>query len=696
MKQIISISLGPSGEDYEFDAEFMNQKFTIRRFGTDGDIDRAADLLKRWDGKAEAIGLGNFREPYAVGPRRLMMRHQDKIKWLTSRMTSPVTTGSALRDVSFEWSLRHIEFEFGNYFNNSRVLFLSGMVNYKIARVMSEFTDNLTFADPLLESGIPKFLKSLGDLELYAKGAHELLKWVPGKQVSSAMIPLRAWNELLLRKAMRKAHVIVVPYYDFDRFVKNCTIEDLSGKTILTTTAYDERVKYLKERGVNVVIDTTPKILERVVGVSVLEALIIAALGKKQGELMDDDLLELISELKMDPRVIYPSGEQKRINRFAYVIHPLSQDFFKYVKPIDTLSRIVPDSFLDRVEKVLAYSPPLVYSKVTGIKSPTGVEAEGWLITLGLTPDQMMAHPPEFTTRRLLQAAGMAKRLGAQILGLGTLSKAMVDAGLAVARKSEVPVTTGNSFTASGALWAAADVVRRMGLVEIEEGKKIKGKTMVVGATGAVGSICCRLLAKAFDEVHMVARNTAKLLSLYESILRETPDVKLHISTRADKYLKDMDVIVLTSYGARKILDIMKVKPGCVITDLNRPMILPSEEVAKRPDVIVIKGGEIRLPGDNVEMGDIGLPPGVAYSGLAETIALALEGRYEEFTVGSAAEWDKVREIYRLGLKHGMKLAAVSGPDGVYTDEGIDRVKQLALRARERCEKNSRPEEVVV
>jgi len=38
-------------------------------------------------------------------------------------------------------------------------------------------------------------------------------------------------------------------------------------------------------------------------------------------------------------------------------------------------------------------------------------------------------------------------------------------------------------------------------------------------------------------------------------------------------------------------LDIMKVKPGCVITDVARPLDLPPEEVAKRPDVLVIESG---------------------------------------------------------------------------------------------------------
>jgi len=61
---------------------------------------------------------------------------------------------------------------------------------------------------------------------------------------------------------------------------------------------------------------------------------------------------------------------------------------------------------------------------------------------------------------------------------------------------------------------------------------------------------------------------------------------------------------------------------------------------------------------------------------------LALEGRFENFTVGRHIEWVKVREIYQLGLKHGMKLAAISGVHGVITDEQIARVRELALAGR--------------
>jgi len=683
VKQVVSISLGPSERDYEFETEFLGQDFYIRRIGTDGSLEKAADLLSLWDKEADAMGLGHIRFPYDIGPKHLRQNLSEKLKKLTSRLRTPVVTGENLRKVGHEWSFRHIQYKFGNnYFNNARVLFLSGMTNYSMAKVMSEYTDNMTFADPVLENGISKFLNSLSELELYANQAHEVLKWIPGKQLSSSVVPLRKWNEYIVRKAMQKANIIVVPYYDFYKYVEKCTIEELGGKIVISSTVYDDQIRFLKERGVNVVIDSTPKILRQVVGVNVLEALIVAALEKPPEEISNDDFLEIISEQRMDPRVVFPSGDPKRVNRFAFVIHPLSKEYLKKDKTVKYLSKVTPPAFMDAVEKVVAYAPPWVYSKVTGIKSPTGVEAEGWLITVGGTPKQMMSHEPEFTYKRLLQAAKMAKRMGAQIMGLGAFTKVVGDSGVTVAKLADIPITTGNSYSASGALWAAADAVRRIGLIETEPGKKIKAKAMVMGATGAIGSVCSRLLAYAFEEVYMAGRNMAKLLALKESILTETPEVKLYLSTRADRFLPDMDVIVTATSGAGKtVLDIMKVKPGCVITDVARPLDLSPEDVRKRPDVLVIESGEIELPG-NPEMKSIGLPPKVAYACLAETIVLALEGRFENFTIGRDIEWQKVREIYKMGLKHGMKLAAISGVNGVFTDEDIAKVRELALEAR--------------
>jgi len=155
------------------------------------------------------------------------------------------------------------------------------------------------------------------------------------------------------------------------------------------------------------------------------------------------------------------------------------------------------------------------------------------------------------------------------------------------------------------------------------------------------------------------------------------------VAAKPGDHLAAMDLIVTATSGAgKRVLDIMDVKPGCVITDVARPLDLSAEDVAKRPDVLVIESGEIELPGDDVRMRNIGLPRGVAYACLAETVVLALEGRYENFTVGRNIEWEKVKEIYKLGLKHGMRLAVISGVNGPYTDDDIAHVRELALAAR--------------
>ena len=255
------------------------------------------------------------------------------------------------------------------------------------------------------------------------------------------------------------------------------------------------------------------------------------------------------------------------------------------------------------IEEALAYAPPFTYSHVTGITSPTGAEAEGWLISVGGTPKELMAHSPEFTYARLLQAADMARKLGAQVMGLGAFTKVVGDAGITVAKKASLPVTTGNSYSASGALWAAHEGVRQLGLAEIDDQGMIRGKAMVIGATGAIGSVCSRLLALASDEIWLVSPETAKLLTLKHDIERDHPRATVQVAATPDEHLADMDVIVTATSGAgKRVLDIMEVKPGCVITDVARPLDLlrrGRRQAPRRPRRRV-RGD--RAPRDDVHM----------------------------------------------------------------------------------------------
>jgi predicted amino acid dehydrogenase len=455
-------------------------------------------------------------------------------------------------------------------------------------------------------------------------------------------------------------------------------LPNLAGKAVITSTVSEDRFATLSELGADLVVDVTPQPFDFVVVPAMYEAMAAATLPPG-AELTTDDLAQFIQDAELESRLMWPRGRRRK-SRFSFVIHPLSTEYFKNVEPLGFITNIPGMSQV--VEKAVAYIPPFVYSHVTGIISATGDEAEGWLITVGGTPKEMLAHPPEFTYSRLLEAAGLSRHLGAQIMGLGAFTKVVGDAGVTVAKQAPLPVTTGNSYSASGALWAASEAVRRLGIADIDDDGVIRGKAMVVGASGAIGSACARLLALASDELWLVSPETAKLLQIKKDIEGDNPRAVVHVATDPAAALPDMDVIVTaTSAAGQKVLDIMNVKPGCVITDVARPLDMSAEDVAKRPDVLVIESGEIELPGE-VRMKDVGLPDGVVYACLAETIVLALEGRYENFTVGRSISWPKVKEIYRLGLKHGMRLATISGVNGPYTDDDFENVRAAALAAR--------------
>lgn len=673
MKKIITVTLGSSKQDFEFKTQFLGQPFHVKRMGADMDTGKAWELMRRQQNNADAIGLGEISDHYQVGLRTIVNNESQRLMNVVTRV--PVTTGAHLRRLLQVRAVRYVQQELGQYFNNNLVLFLSGMRNYDMAVALSDYTKNLSFADATFLTGAPTMLGSLEQLELFAKGSEFILSGRGGEMLENALTDFKIKR---VASAVAKSHVIVGTFAEIKSIARG---GNLDGKTLITSAVDDERMEFFKKHKVNLVVDVSPKLFSHVVGINTIEAMILATIAKPQETVSDDDLDEILTELDITPRLLHPTGKFRNIRRFAFVIHPLSQEFIRKGFPIP---KSTPKFVMDRIETLAAHMPPMVYCKMDNIISPTGAEAEGWLISVGGTPKEMLSRSPEFTYRRLLQAAKMAEKMGAQIMGLGAFTKVVGDAGVTVARRSSLPITTGNSYSASGALWAAADAMRRMGLVQLVKGsKKVPAKTMVIGATGSIGSVSARLLAMAFDEVVIAARDLKKLEELKASILEDTPDAKVTCSIDYDNLLSDMDMIVTSTSGAgKKILDITKVKPGCVITDVARPLDLPPSEVAKRPDVLVIESGEIELPTKVKGMKTIGLPPNVIYACLAETIVLALEGRFEVFTVGRDTEWEKVKEIYKLGLKHGMKLSAISGVKGVYSDEDINRVVALAKKAR--------------
>jgi predicted amino acid dehydrogenase len=669
---VVNVTFQGDEWDYDQGVSLGGRRFRLVRVGTSGDAAIARDEVQRWSTDADAIAVSGIREARAAGHFTGRIDDLQRLKDATRRV--PVRDGSLITDIFQEWAIRHVEAEMRGYFANARVVVVGGTTRERTIAVLSEFTDNIVFDDPGHRLVLPGRLKG-NPVTATAAGLGEFAwRQIPGIVKDQVSGPFGWVSDKVAHVAAEDADVLIGSFSELMRF----GLPNLAGKTVITSTVSEDRLATLADLGVDLVVDVTPQPFDVVVVPATYEAMAAATLAPG-AELTTDDLAQFIEDADFDARLLWPHGRRRK-SRFSFVIHPLSTEYFKNIEPLGQMTSI--PGMTGVVEKAVAYAPPFVYSHVTGIVSDTGDEAEGWLITVGGTPKQMLAHPPEFTYSRLLEAAELSRRLGAQIMGLGAFTKVVGDAGVTVAKQARLPVTTGNSYSASGALWAAHEAVRRLGIVEVDDDGALRGKAMVVGASGAIGAACARLLALASDELWLVSPETAKLLQLKREIERDHPRATVHVATNPSSALAKVDVIVTaTSAAGQKVLDIMRVKPGCVITDVARPLDMSAEDIAKRPDVLVIESGEIELPGE-VRMKSIGLPDRVAYACLAETIVLALEGRYENFTVGRSISWPKVKEIYRLGLKHGMQLATISGVNGPYSDEDFDRVRSAALAAR--------------
>ncbi|MBL8149164.1 MAG: dehydrogenase [Blastocatellia bacterium] len=677
MKKVVSISLGSSERDYEFTGTFLGEKFHIKRIGCNGDIAKLKKKVKEYDGTVDAIGLGGISAHFKIGKSTYI--HQEAQSAIKVAKKTPVADGRGLKSILQAWTIRDLNQISKDIFTNENVLFLSGISQYEMAVVLQEYTNNLSFCDPMVHFSTPYLLESIGALEYYATAAMPVLTRFPYSWFYPKGWNGDEWKPLLLGKPFEKADIIVGDY----TYIRHYTPSMLPNKIIITDSIDDEGIALLKKRGVRTIITTVPQIFKNQhIDINVLHAIFSAHLGKKPQEINENDYLSIIDKAHLEPRIIYPQGTPKEKHKFAFVIHPLSRRYlFKhpYLKWMEN----APKQAQQVIEKTFAYSPPFIYSHVTGIKSPQGVEAEGWLIALGATPEEMMSRDPEFTYKRLVEASQIAERLGAKIMGLGAFTKIVGDAGITVNRRSRIPITSGNSCTASATLWAAHEACKKMGMKTDAKGRATGYKAMVVGATGAIGAVCSRLLALIFPEIVMVAPRADKLLELKQTIEKDSPHTKVHITTNANSFAPDMDLIVTTtSARGKKVIDMMKVKPGAVICDCARPLDITEEDAAKRPDVLVIESGELEVPGPVDFGGDIGLPPKTAYACLAETLILCLEGRYESFTLGRDINLKGVKEIYRLGLKHGFKLAAIRGHKGVITDQEIALVRARAEEAK--------------
>ncbi|HYM71253.1 MAG TPA: shikimate dehydrogenase [bacterium] len=357
------------------------------------------------------------------------------------------------------------------------------------------------------------------------------------------------------------------------------------------------------------------------------------------------------------------------IGRFGLVIHP--QNIADFTKRFP-FTRLLPGGLVERMFQVV---PPFEASHITGIVSATGARAEGWFIALPWTPRVLLATPPEVTYPRLIQAGRIAERLGAGIVGLAAFTKVVGDRGVSVARALDAGVTTGNSLTAATAVEGALVAASRMGL------DPRAARVAVIGATGSIGGACSQMLAPQVGELVLVARTRDRLERL-AGRLRETATTPVSITSDVRAAVGAADIVLTVSSAIDVLIEPEDLRPGAVVCDVARPRNVSRLVYERRRDVLVIDGGVIDVPGP-VDFGlDFGFPPGTCEACMAETILLALEHRYDDYTLGPEIELAKAEEIHALMRKHGFRLTGLRRFERKISDEELDAIRAAARGAR--------------
>jgi hypothetical protein len=70
---------------------------------------------------------------------------------------------------------------------------------------------------------------------------------------------------------------------------------------------------------------------------------------------------------------------------------------------------------------------------------------------------------------------------------------------------------------------------------------------------------------------------------------------------------------------------------------------------------------------------------------MAETMALALEGRFEDYTVGKEITLERVQEISSIAVRHGFRLSGFRSFEREVTEAQIESVRRNAKSARRRA-----------
>jgi hypothetical protein len=298
MKKVVSVSLGSSTRDHRADVTFMGEAFDISRVGTDGKLDAAIAMVRELDGHVDAIGLGGIDVYLYAGRHRYALR--DGLRLLEAAKITPVVDGSGLKNTLEREAVRFMQDELKMDLRGRRVLMVSALDRFGMAQALVDAGADVLFGD---------FIFAL-DKDMPVRDLHEFERMAEKYLPDACKLPFQFFYPT--GKKQEKPPEPKYPQYyeqaeiiagDF-HFMRQFMPDRLDGKIVLTNTVTQANVDELAARGARLLITTTPEIAGRSFGTNVLEAALLALLGKSWSEVAPADYERLLNELHLKPRVV--------------------------------------------------------------------------------------------------------------------------------------------------------------------------------------------------------------------------------------------------------------------------------------------------------------------------------------------------------------------------------------------------------
>ena len=176
-KHVVSLSLGTSKRDKRSEATILGTDFLIERIGTDGDFKKYQELLREYDGKVDAIGVGGADVYVVVDDRQYPWRQIQRVA--ESVKKTPVVDGSGLKHTLERDTVEILQREGTVDFRNLKVLLVSGVDRFGMAQAMEKAGAKVTYGDLMFGLGLPFPIRSYDQVRKLASILLPILTRLP-------------------------------------------------------------------------------------------------------------------------------------------------------------------------------------------------------------------------------------------------------------------------------------------------------------------------------------------------------------------------------------------------------------------------------------------------------------------------------------------------------------------------------------